>query len=145
MIDYNKRLVEVDEILKYLSKDNYNKKPEEITTTTKENKDPNYIWKYDESKKLKEQNVNDDTIAILCYINTAYLLNDDQKKFVESLYQKVNNLEHNNNYSNQYIDIFAKNKVTAENEIPKEQQELTTCRENILKKIINKIRNIFKR
>ena len=69
MIDYNKRLVEVDEILNHLSKEDYNKIPEIIKKSIKDNKDKEYFWKYDTNKKLKEQDVSDDTIAILSYIN----------------------------------------------------------------------------
>lgn len=87
MIEYNKRLVEVDEILKHLSKSDYDKIPEEIKEVIEKNKDREYKWKYDNTKKLKEQDVPDDTIAILSYINMEYLLNEEQKKFVESLHE----------------------------------------------------------
>ena len=63
MSDYNKRLVEVDEVLKYLSKEDLEKIPEDIRKLIKENKDINYIWHYDETKSLKEQWLNRDTIA----------------------------------------------------------------------------------
>ena len=86
MIEYSKRLVEVDEILNHLSKDNYAKIPIDVINYIKANKDTNYFWRYDESKKLKNQNVHDDTIAILSYLNMEYLLNNQQKKFVERLH-----------------------------------------------------------
>ena len=67
MIDYEKRLVEVDEVLKYLSRENLNKIPEEIRNLIKENKDKNYTWKFDETKQLKDQGLSRDTIIILSY------------------------------------------------------------------------------
>lgn len=33
------------------------------------NKDIEYVWNYNETKDLKDQNVSKDTIAILSYIN----------------------------------------------------------------------------
>ena len=90
MIEYSKRLVEVDEILKHLSKDNYIKIPKEIINYIKTNKDVEYVWKYDSSKKLKEQKVSDDTIAILSYLNMEYLLNDEQKSFVDKIHSHNN-------------------------------------------------------
>ena len=69
MVDYAKRLVEVDEILNYLPIDDYNKIPVDIINVIEDNKDKNYEWHYDETKKLKEQNVPNETIAILSYIN----------------------------------------------------------------------------
>lgn len=50
MIDYNKRLVEVDEILNHLSKEDYNKIPEIIKKSINDNKDKEYFWKYDTNK-----------------------------------------------------------------------------------------------
>ena len=55
MVDYNKRLVEVDEILNYLSNEDLLKIPEDVRQAIKDNKDKEYIWKYDISKELKEQ------------------------------------------------------------------------------------------
>ena len=73
MVDYNKRLVEVDEILKYLSEEDLMKIPEDIRQLVKENKDKEYTWQYDETKSLKDQNVSRDTIAFLSYLNMEYL------------------------------------------------------------------------
>ena len=86
MIDYSKCLVEVEEILKHLEQKSYKKIPIEVLEFIHDNKDKNYIWKYDNSKKLKEQNVCDETIAILSYINIQYLLNDKQKQYMNKLH-----------------------------------------------------------
>ena len=74
MIDYNKRLVEVNEILNFLSEDDLLKIPEDVRNTIKENMDKQYVWKYDVSKELKEQNLSRDTIILLSYLNMEYLL-----------------------------------------------------------------------
>ena len=87
MIDYGKRLVEVDEILEYLSEEDLLKIPEDVRKTIKENKDKDYIWKYDESKSLIEQEINRDTIAFLSYLNMEYILNETQKKGMMKLYE----------------------------------------------------------
>ena len=86
-IELSKRLTEVDEILKYLPKESFNKIPLNILEYINKNKDNNYIWKFDEEKKLYEQNLNNDTIAILSYINAEYLVNPEQKKFLYNLYK----------------------------------------------------------
>lgn len=142
MTDYSKRLVEVDEILKHLSQSDYDKIPEEIKDAIKENKDREYQWEYDETKKLKDQNVNDETIAILSYINMEYLLNEEQKTFVEKLH-KINDKTHIQNevlteakYSNK--ELFVKNnKDTKEHS---KQISVLDNKENILKRILNKIK-----
>lgn len=86
MVDYNKRLVEVYEVLKYLSEDDYRKIPKSLIEAIKQNKDKNYNWYYNAAKKLKDQDLCDDTIAILSYINMNFLLNDKQKEFVNKLH-----------------------------------------------------------
>lgn len=86
MIDFSKRFVEVDEILKYLLEADYNKIPTNVINYIKNNKDKTYTWKYDTSKKLKDQNVSDDTIAILSYLNMEYLLNPEQQEFMRKLH-----------------------------------------------------------
>ena len=86
MIAYSRFLVEVEEILRHLDRENYNKIPNEILEYININKDKKYIWRYDNSKKLKEQDVCDETIAILSYINMEYLLNDEQKDYLNRIH-----------------------------------------------------------
>lgn len=86
MVDYEKRLVEVDEVLNYLSKEDYAKIPKDVINAIKENKDKNYEWKYDETKELKEQGLCRDTIALLSHINMQYLLTNEQKELMHQLH-----------------------------------------------------------
>ena len=88
MIEYNKRLVEVSVILNHLNKSDYDKIPKEVIDRIEKNKDTEYIWYYDETKDLKDQKVSKDTIAILSYINMKYLLNEEQRKFVEEVFKE---------------------------------------------------------
>lgn len=139
MKEYNKKLVEVDEILKHLSQENYNKIPEEIKVAIAENRDKEYKWTYDDTKKLKEQDVSDDTIAILSYINMEYLLNEEQKKFVESLHEQNEKKTINN--TNYNVDIF-NNKS---NKTTNVCQELVVekNKQNFWEKLNNFIRKLF--
>ncbi len=86
MIDYKKRFVEVDEIIKYLPKKDLSKIPNDLIHLIRKNKDSKYIWKYDNNKKLEEQNIHKDTIAILSYINMKYILEDNQKMLMKNLH-----------------------------------------------------------
>lgn len=90
-MEYKKCLVELDEILKYLSQEDLAKIPEEIRKAIKEKKDMQYNWEYDESKELKDQNINRKTIAMLSYLNMEYLLNKEQKRFLEELHMANEN------------------------------------------------------
>lgn len=86
MMEYEKCLVELDMVLNHLSKEDLKKIPEDILKGIRKKKDRDYIWKYDETKQLKDQQLNRRTIAMLSYLNMEYLLNDEQKKFMKKIH-----------------------------------------------------------
>ena len=88
MEDLNKRLVEVEYILKKLDDEYIKKIPQEIWDYIEENKDKNYVFNYDDNKTLVEQKLNIDTISILTYINMEYLLSQEQKKEMKEILRK---------------------------------------------------------
>lgn len=142
MIDYNKRLVEVSEILNHLKKSDYDKIPKEVIDIIEKNKDKEYIWKYDETKDLKNQNVSKDTIAILSYINMQYLLNEEQRKFVQEIFnenqKKLENLKKDKyNSDNLFKDkqINLDTSKTSELSISKYKESIFTKIKNWLKQI----------
>ena len=134
MIEYNKRLVEVDEILKHLSKSDYNKIPEEIKEAIEKNKDKEYKWKYDNTKKLKEQNVPDDTIAILSYINMEYLADENQKIKIQEILRRESLRFYDEKYNPDNLFKKKSNNVTVPIQYPKE---------GFIKKLLNKIKCFF--
>ena len=147
MVDYDKRLVEVDEILGYLSEDDLSKIPEEIRQIIKEKKNKEYTWKYDESKELKDQDVNRDTIVILSYLNMEYLLNTEQKELMEKIH-KLNELKSEELKRERYKpeDLFNRDKVSIEKNTNQDVQktQMIEYKENIFTKIIKKIKSFFK-
>lgn len=147
MVDYNKRLVEVDEILNYLSEEDLLKIPEELRNTIKENKDKEYFWKYDETKPLKEQDVSRDTIAFLSYLNMEYLLNEKQKEFMQQLHElNEKKLEEAKVEKYSVEDLFKKNKPQQEETEEIEQElSLVEYKESFFTKVITKIKNFFAR
>lgn len=142
-MEYEKCLVELDEILKYLKEDERDKIPYEIRKAIKEKKDKQYNWNYDESKTLSEQNINRKTIAMLSYLNMEYLLNGEQKKLIEKLHElneKKIEREKTEKYS---IDNIFKNNIKYDK---KEEVELVEVKEKKwYKKIFSFIKNILKK
>ncbi|MBE5812507.1 MAG: hypothetical protein E7314_02485 [Clostridiales bacterium] len=86
-MDFGKRLVEVEEILNYLVPEEKAKIPKEVFVFINKKKDKEYKWQIDKSKKLKDQDLPDDTFAILAYINMKFLLNEEQKELMEQFYE----------------------------------------------------------
>lgn len=147
MIDLNKRLVEVNEILNYLPEDDLMKIPENIRNTIKENMDKNYTWIYDYSKHLKDQNLNRDTIIILSYLNTEYLLNNEQKQLMKEIH-KLNELKAEEVKRKKYdAENLFKTKETEQKDLKEFEQEqaIIEYKENFFTKMISKIKNFFAR
>ncbi len=117
-MEYEKCLVEVDEVLNHLSKEELNKIPEDVLKGIKKNKDKEYMWKYDESKRLEEQTFDRNTIVILSYINMEYLLSKEQKDLMEKLHE-LNEQNFTNQIQEKYDskDLFkTKTNTNVENE-----------------------------
>lgn len=85
MEDLNKRLVEVECVLQKLVQNDKEKIPQKVWDYIENNKDSKYIFEYNDSKSLEEQNLNIDTIAILTQINMEYLLDENEKKEMKKL------------------------------------------------------------
>lgn len=147
MVDYNKRLVEVDEILNYLSEEDLLKIPEEVRNTIKEKKNKEYFWQYDETKPLKDQKVSRDTIAFLSYLNIEYLLNENQKEYMQQLHElNEKKLEEAKVEKYGVEDLFKRNKPQQEEPKEKEQEQeisLVEYKEKFFTKVISKIKNFF--
>ena len=110
-MEYEKCLVELDEILMYLDDEEKKNIPYEIRNAIHEKKDKNYKWSYDESKPLNEQNINRKTIAMLSYLNMEYLLNEEQKKLMEELHRfNENKIEKEKLEKYNLDNIFKNNK-----------------------------------
>ena len=149
--EVKKALVEVKAIIERLSNEYYQKIPNNIKSYIEESKDKDYIWVYNEEKELQEQSLNEYTLAILAYINTEYLLNDEQKELMNSLYEK-NDKKIENELREKYNpdEIFKKKE---QQEIQSESIEensnstyqMVEYKENIFNKILNFIKGIFNR
>ena len=85
--EIKKSLVEVQEILGKLDNEEYAKIPNDIKSYIKNNQDNSYVWEYDEERTLEQQKLNQYTLPILAYINTEFLLNDEQKEFMNFVYE----------------------------------------------------------
>lgn len=116
-MEYQKCLVELDEILNHLGEEDRKKIPYEIRNIIKKEKDEQYKWNYDETKSLKEQNMNRKTIAMLSYLNLEYLLSEEQKVLLEEIH-KFNEIKTEEEKEKKYNtrDLF-KNKTTKKEEI----------------------------
>ena len=148
MIEFAKRLVEVDEVIKYLSVENIQKIPENIRIMIKNKKDKNYIWNFDESKKLNEQNLPRDTIAILSYLNMKYLLNDEQRAFMDRIHrineQKLEEEKRSKYDPNNVFNAEIKGVPNTEQlYVEEESSDMVVYKEGIFSRIYKKVLAVF--
>ena len=139
-----KCLVELDEILKYLDKRDLEKIPDDIRKSINENKDKNYIWKYDESKELKDQNVNRKTIAMLSYLNMEYLLSEEERRVMED-FHKINEekLENIKKQKFKVDNIFENKAGNFDKKTNEETQLIKIENQRWYEKLVSIIKSLF--
>ena len=142
-MEYTKCLVEVYEVMKYFSKEDIEKIPSDVLKIINDNKDRNYEWKYDESKSLKQQDLNRTSIAILSFINLEYLLNEEQKQYINELHRNnEGRIEQQKQENNMYNDLFKNNKN--QNTVAIEKTLIEHKNEKWYKRIIESLKGLFR-
>lgn len=145
---YQQAFSEVNEILSYLSKENYNKIPKEVIDAIEENKDDDYVFFIDTTIPFEEQEILEESKAILFNIYKDYLSNDEIKDKIIELQKEEQIVKESINSSNIHLnDLFPKK---PEKEIEVEVKTETALiqidnNKNIFIKILEKIKNIFKK
>lgn len=133
---------EVYKILQLLNEEEYNKIPLEIIETIASNKNEEYKYELDEELELKEQNMLLETKAILFNLFRDYLATPEQKAKIIKMQneeRQKNELEKQQNYN---VNVF-ENNTKRPQQFEKESTELIEYKENIFKKILKKIKNLF--
>lgn len=145
---YQQAFSEVNEILSYLSKENYNKIPKEVIDAIEENKDDDYVFFIDTTIPFEEQEILEESKAILFNIYKDYLSNDEIKDKIIELQKEEQIVKESINSSNIHLnELFPKK---TEKEIDIEVKTETALiqidnNKNIFIKILEKIKNIFKK
>lgn len=146
---YSRACTEVLVLLKYyLKDDDYNKIPKDVIAFYEKNKDVNYEYKIDTNLSLEEQEISEKANAIIITIFRDYFASETQKEKLERIL--INNdkvIEERKREQYNPDDIFKNNKIE---EIQEEQniedtQMIEYREENILNKIINKIKGFFEK
>lgn len=141
MTRYANAYTEVYGILEQLSEEDFNKIPPQVVETIRENQNSEYDFELDEELELKDQKLLPETKAILFNLFRDYLSEPWQKEKIIKMQaeeRKKNELEKQKKYK---TDIFENNKTNSKaNET---HTELVEYKENIFRKLINKIKKLF--
>jgi hypothetical protein len=152
-IQYANAYTEVLDILRYISKEDYEKIPKSKIKVFEENSNKNYSFKYDVDKTLEEQNVSEIAkmiIAILCrdYWTTneqRYIIIKKQREAREEQERQIRErIEQNRQIKEDSLKVID---VSSDLDLDLDYSRGTNLEiykeENIFKKIISKIKEIF--
>lgn len=130
---------EVDEFLELISKENRNKIPKKLREFFKEQKDINYIKGINPNIPIKNQKLKEETLGIIAILNLKYWCEDEQEKIrLKEIYDK-----NEKEYQEQLQAQFNPNKIFEKKEPNIENVSIVEYKESIIKKLINKIKNMF--
>ncbi len=135
---YAKAYTEVLELLKHIPKEEYNRIPETEIQFYENNCDKNYKFIYDETVELKDQKISKEANAVIIAMYMNYFANEKQKEIIDEVLKQ--------NSINQEKE--KKEKYNTENIFKEKNQEnlpiqVSEKKENIIKRIINKIKGLF--
>lgn len=145
-VEYANAYSEVLEILKYISKEDYEKIPNSKIELFETNHNEDYIFKYNPNKTLDEQNVSKLTKGMIAILLRDYLINETQKEKIiynQKLYREKLEEEKRRKYS--VDNIFDNPKSNLENQIKTETTLVNTKKEKWYEKIFFSIKNFFKK
>ena len=152
-IQYANAYTEVLDILKHISKEDYEKIPKSKIKVFEENSNKNYNFTYDENKTLDEQNVSEITKVIIAILFRDYWATKEQRYIIIKKQQEIRDQK-----QKELMAKFEQNKNISEKDLKKVNvasdldididyargTNLETYKEeNIFKRIISKIRGIF--
>ena len=132
---------EVLEILKYISKEDYNKIPKETIEVFEKNANKEWSFKYNPNLTLDEQHTSKIAKTIIAILFRDYWATEDQKqKIISKQIYDMQKLEEEKQKKYNVNNIF---RVRNQSKNVSPPLEMIEYKESIIDKIINKIKNIF--
>lgn len=137
---------EIDNFIELLDEEDRNKIPKQLRELFKENKDNNYIKEIDINNPISEQNLKEETLALIALLNLQYWCTDEQEKLRlkkvysenEKKYQELLQAKYNPN------DIFKRKISKVEREQNEVEKGLVEYKKSNFNKFISFIKKLFK-
>lgn len=152
--NYSKAYKEIVEILKYVPEESVNKIPKEMRDIFEAEMDQNYSFKIDKAKPFEEQELLEETKAILANVFRDYWATDYQKaRIIEKENQDREEWERQKREKYNTNDIF-KNRNVNNNDITQNVQEqlnqeynqnlpIEVQKQNIFQKLLGFIKGLL--
>ena len=150
MESYADACTEVYTILSYLDEDEYKKIPNNIIKAIENNRNLEYVYKYDKELELKQQTMLKETKAILFNLFRDYLCTEKQREIIKKQQaeeRKDNELKKIELYGSKEIFKKQEKELSVEN-MQQENTEsknisIVKYKESLFIKIINRIKMFF--
>lgn len=144
-VEYANAYSEVLGILKYISREDYEKIPKNRIEVFEVNSNKEYNFDYDPEKTLDEQNVSKRTKAIIGLLFRDYWATDEQKdKIIKNQNYDRQILEEQKKSMYDVENIFKKRSYENDIKENEEVKEMLVYKETFFRKCINKIKSFFK-
>ena len=135
--------VEFNSILEYTSEDLKNKIPKKFLEFLQSIQSETYKFEYDKTKKLDEQKLKPKTRGLIALVYQDYICNDAEKEeYIQKSQKIIQQIEENKREKYNPNDIFKDKKIDNDKDTTN-TVEIAEYKKSIIKKIINKIKNIF--
>lgn len=135
--------VEFNSILEYTSEDLKNKIPKKFLDFLQSIQSETYKFEYDKTKKLDEQNLKPKTRGLIALVYQDYICNETEKEeYIQKSQKIIQQIEENKREKYNPNDIFKDKKIDNDKDTTN-TVEIAEYKKSIIKKIINKIKNIF--
>lgn len=139
---YRDAFAEVNEILRYFNSDLLKKIPREIIENIRNNMSTSYMVMYDNTKGLNEQDLKQETRAILSIIYRDYICNENiRAKIIQKDRKELIDLEEKKKKKYGNIELFKTSIPT----IGKNTALKVIEEQNIITRIIKKIKHIWRK
>jgi len=141
-IEYANAYSEVIEILKNISKEDYNKIPIEKINLFETNANKDYKFQYNSALTLDEQNVSKRAKAIIAILFRDYWATTEQREKILAK-QNYDRIQSEKNKQEKYNPNNIFRTKTNTSQIENENTSLIEYKESFFIRILNKIKSIF--
>ena len=154
-IQYANAYTEVLDILKYISKEDYEKIPKSKIKVFEENSNKNYSFTYDKNKTLDEQNVSEIAKAIIAILFRDYWATKEQRYIIIKKQQEIRDqkqkelmakFEQNKNISEKdlkKVNVASDLDLDIDYELLGTNMQLYKKEEGFFEKLVNKIKGLL--
>ena len=146
---YARAYTEVLELLKHIPEDELERIPKSEIQFYEDNCDKNYKYEYNQDLAVDQQTISKEANTVIVALYMNYFANEKQKGIIEKIL-KQNSIEEEKVKNEKYDvnKIFEKNQQEHNGGVQDKEKlpvDISKSEDNLIKKIINKIKSLFKK